>query len=181
MPLFYVDIEKRLNSEFWSNRYIIRSPSFAEAIEAGEDFVNIERVFHAQQVTFNRVRTSTAVSDDETYHIATLGVNGLRDPGTSLLPLFNTLRVDFTALSGRPSRKFYRGVLSEGDINGDAIVTDFDMTARWGNQLALPEGPAGIVDPQDTLLVAVVQHPFVQMRQLRRGTRRRANGGGIFQ
>ena len=181
MPQYYVDIEKRLGSEFWSNRYILEATTFDNAKSAGTQLANLERTWHADSVAFTRVRVSTVDPADEQYAITTLNTFGQRNSGTALLPLFNTLRIDFNALTGRPSRKYYRGVLGEGDINGDAIVTDFTSVATdLAGNFADFDSP-GIVDPQGTSLVSATVHPFVQMRQLRRSRRKRANGGGIFQ
>lgn len=181
MPLYTVDVEKRVGSEFWSNRYIVEAATLAAAQTVGSDIVSIERSFHINNVLFTRYRVSTLASNDDSYVIVPVGLFGLRVVSTSGLPLFNTLRMDFPAPSGRPSRKFYRGVLSEGDINGDAITESFtdaasDIAALFGSS-----GIEGIVGPQNEYFVTAVVHPFVQMRQLRRSRRRRTNGGGIFQ
>lgn len=181
MPLYQADIEKRISSEFWSNRYIINAPDFAQATEIADNLVFHERALHTTAVSFTRFRVSTTAIDDGIYTIVPINAAGLRTTGTALLPLFNTLRFDLSAAVGRPSRKFYRGVLSEGDIAGDAIVVDFTSfaTTLAGN-LGTEIGP-GVVDPQGTVLLSVTVHPFVQMRQLRRSRRRRTNGDGIFQ
>lgn len=181
MPLYTVDIEKRVGSEFWSNRYIVQATTLAAAQVVADDITGIERSFHINNVLFTRYRVSTLASNDDSYVIVPVGLLGQRVVGSSGLPLFNTLRMDFPAPSGRPSRKFYRGVLSEGDINGDAITESFVDAASDISGLLGNEGIDGIVDPQNQYLGSAVVHPFVQMRQLRRSRRRRTNGGGIFQ
>lgn len=182
MALFQIDTEKRLGSEFWTNRYIVRAENLAATFSVAAAIVAIERQFHASAVTFTRYRTASTAVGDGIFSIQPVNQNGQRDPLTTLLPLFNTLRIDMSATTGRPSRKFYRGVLTEADINGDAVTQDFMVdVGELANLFPVDPGDAGIVDPQDQLLTAVTQYPFVQMRQLRRSRRKRANGGGIFQ
>lgn len=179
MPLFQLDIEKRLGSEFWTNRYFLNADTFENAVTIGGDVTNMEQGFHATQVTFTRYRLSDPNS--EQYVIVPVNETGTAEPSGSLLPLFNTWRVDLPAVTGRPSRKYYRGVLSEGNINGDALDADFGpYVVTIGLQLSTGPTVNGIVDPQGQILTGATSYPFVQMRQLRR-SRRRRTGGGIFQ
>lgn len=183
MPLFDVDIEKRLNSEFWTNRYIVNADSLGTAIGIAQIIVSAEQEFHGTPVTFTRYRVASTVVGDGVYTVQPIGQQGARALPGQLLPLFNTLRMDFNAVSGRPSRKYYRGVLTEDDINGDTVNTG-NFVGGAGSITALfttVEEPQGIVDPQGERLVATVVWPFVQMRQLRRSKRRRNSGTGIFQ
>lgn len=181
MPLYQADIEKRLGSEFWTNRYIINAPDFASANEIADNLTAAERTIHATSVTLTRYRLSTTAINDGIYTIVPLNVSGLRAPPGSLLPLFNTLRVDLQAAVGRPSRKFYRGVLAESDIAGDAMQADFSAFVNLIEVELATEIRPGVVDPQGTVLLNATVYDFVQMRQLRRSRRRRTNGGGIFQ
>lgn len=183
MAQFQVDIEKRLGSEFWSNVYHVWATDLAGAQFMGNAIVAAERTFHASTVTFTRFRASSIAVGDGIYTITPVGLTGQRNPGAALLPLFNTLRFDFNAATGRPSRKYYRGVLTENDIEGDAVNTAAFVAGS--NEIAdlFQTDPmtAGIIDPQQEIFTGLVVWPFVQMRQLRRSRRRRENGGGIFQ
>lgn len=183
MARWQIDIEKRLGSEFWSNRYFVEDNGAAQTsvLDAADNLTEVERQFHASIVTFTRSRISTVVPGDGVYTIVPINLPGVRGT-TNVLPLFNTLRVDLQASVGRPSRKYYRGVLGESDIAGDAVDTapfitlvDFQLTNAINN----PEVP--LVDVGGGALTGVTIFPFVQMRQLRRSRRRRNNGGGIFQ
>lgn len=183
MPIFQVDIEKRLGSEFWTNRYIVEAPNIGEASQFGLNIVAVERTIHSTAVQFTKMRTSTTAVGDGIYNIAPLAGTGNRSVvGTQLLPLFNTLRVDISANTGRPSRKYYRGVLTENDISGDAVTESFTSFADALENLvgATPPAPR-VVDPDGETLSTITVMPNVQMRQLRRSRRRRTNGGGIFQ
>ena len=181
MPLFQVDIEKRLGSEFWTNVYLLNADVLGTAVTFGGSVATAERGFHSDLVSFTRYRVSSVAQGDGIYSIVPIGQNGQRS-GVGVLPLFNTLRMDMTAQTGRPSRKFYRGVLGEGDINGEAV--DTTPFVQGANDIAAlfasTEDPFGLVDPQSQLFTGIVIHRFVQMRQLRRSTRRREQGGGIF-
>lgn len=175
MAIWNVDVQKRLGSEFWTNRYIVRGTNIASAIITANAISEVERIAHSNLVTFVNHRVSDAGVSEE-YAITPLNVAGLRGE-TNLLPLFNTLRVDIAAATGRPSRKFYRGVLGEVDINGEAVLgnTAFtDLVNGLVNLFSEIEGEDGLIDPQGTLFTGATLHPFVQMRQLRRGTRRRS-------
>lgn len=177
MPVFSLDIEKRLGTEFWTNRYILEATDIAQAVALGLNITGAEQTFHGTPVTFTRYRVSNLGEGNEQYTIVPLNLQGVRAV-SQLLPLFNTLRMDFPAPTGRPSRKFYRGVLDETDINGSAVGTDFSSAANAiSAQLKASSEFPGIIDPQGAILGDAVVYPFVQMRQLRRSRRRRLLGG----
>ena len=182
MARFQLDIEKRLGSEFWTNVYQLEATDLANAQVIGGLVTSAERIFHATVVNFTRYRVSSVAMNDGIYTIVSVGLTGQRT-ANSVLPLFNTLRMDFTAQTGRPSRKYYRGVLDEADIAGDAVNTAPFLAGSLElfDLFHTGEGAGGIVDPQGQLLTAITIWPFVQMRQLRRSRRKRTNGGGIFQ
>lgn len=182
MPLFQVDIEKRLASEYWTNRWIVNAGDLSASLAYAGLLVTAERELHSDLVTFTRYRASSLTPGDGVYTVQPIGLNGMRNV-TQVLPLFNTLRMDFNAVTGRPSRKYFRACLGESEINGEVVDTSFFVGGAGSitNLFATVEDPDGVVDPQGQRLTATVIWPFVQMRQLRRSRRRRANGGGIFQ
>lgn len=176
MPVYTIDIQKRIGSEFWTNRYIGTYAAMVNAVAAAQSIVASERTIHSTLVSFVNFRVSNAGISEE-YTIVPVNLAGQRGE-TNLLPLFNTLRYDLAAEVGRPSRKFYRGVLGEVDISGDAITVNSAFTDHGLFLLASsvePETPVGLHDPQGDMFVDVTVHPFVQMRQLRRGKRKRQN------
>lgn len=179
MSLFQIDIEKSLGSEFWSNRWLVDVDGLPNAIVVGAFIVEGERAFHSVGVNFTRYRAASTAVGDGIFAITPIGETGERATGGALLPLFNTLRADLPAVSGRPSRKYWRGVLTEGDINGALVETDFSAFMDYFLGALAPEATNQIVDPQGQTLTDIVLHPYVQMRQLRRG-RRRSQGLGIF-
>lgn len=172
MTMFKVDIEKVLGGEYWTNRYLVNAASLEDAAVTAAGLVDAERPLHLPSVLFTKRRVSDMAPDTSEFIVTPLNLNGTRT-GTSgeVLALFNTLRVDFPAGFGRPSRKYFRGCLTEADINGANIA---------GSSLSYMQGKVNLfavlplVDPQGALLGLGVAKSALQMRQIRRGTRRRA-------
>lgn len=171
MPLFKVDIEKQLGTEFWTNVYYVDAASLTAAHAVGAEIVVAERGIHHVSVVFTKYRTSDTVPGTDQYITEPLNVTGARGPSTPLLPLFNVVRADLGVGIGRPSRKYLRGVLMEEDItfnNIDATpLALFDTD--YANDLELIEE---LVDVDGQPIINVTINPQVGMRQLRRGSRR---------
>ncbi len=177
--LWVVDIEKMLQGEYWTNRYIVAAADLAAASVVGGTIMGLERGIHQPAVLFTRYRTSDGQPLTDVYQVSQVNSFGLAgETFTSLLPLFNVLRVDFTtAGGGRPSRKYLRGVLTEGDINFNAIAQnriDF-YAAEYVNPLAALNA---FVDVDNQQINAGSVYPFVGMRQLRRASKSKAPAAG---
>jgi hypothetical protein len=168
--MFKVDIQKRLSDEFWTNRYFIRRDTLSEAVTSANFIVEAERIFHATTVLFDRVRVSDMVPGTDEYVTSVLNSAGFQNDDGELLPLFNVLRMDLSATSGRPSRKYYRGVLRETHITFNDVSNGIRNTAEdaIADLLAIP-----LVDIDDQDLVGATSFSKVGMRQLRRGSKRR--------
>lgn len=172
MALFTLDIEKQLDAEFWTNRYIISAPDLQTATLVSATVLDLERLVHLVAVTFTKYRVADILPGTDLFNIVPINQPGQRGSVTTLLPLFNTIRVDFGVEQGRPSRKYLRGTLTENDIEFNTVSTvlrDFVL-----NTYALPLVAQGFyvdVDGQDITSASVFTD--VQMRQLRRGSRRR--------
>lgn len=172
MPVFKVDVEKTTNNEYWTNRYFVMADNLTAARDLGGAISVAEQAFHASAVKFTRFRVSDLEPDSDVYVTVPVNASGLQADDTSLLPLFNVLRVDFGPPVGRPSRKFYRGVLRETHINGDAVsglIIDLAVNALT------PLLSQGLVDIDGQIITSVRAALMVGMRQLRRGSKRRAN------
>lgn len=170
MPLFQIDIEKRLGTEFWTNVYLIDAIDLVVASSQALELVDVERAFHLNVVEFTKARASVPGQETDLFNTVPLGQLGLRGAGSDLLPLFCTMRVDFQVFGRRPLRKFYRGVLTEFDVAGSQISNP-DLISAVSSAFAPTEG----VIVNDSLQPAgppIVVIP-VQMRQLRRGKRKR--------
>lgn len=171
-PYWQIDIQKRLGTEFWTNVYHVARSDQASAAAAAEFWVGIERSIHSVDVLFTSFRLSPFPGPSEGT-IYPVGLAGTR-PTADSLPLFNVLRVDFPAPTGRPSRKYYRLPIREGDqANGQftsAAMTDF--ITQFDATFEDPDS-AGLIDIDGQLLVSATPMQTVGMRQLRRGSKRR--------
>lgn len=171
MPIFKVDIEKSLEGEYWTNRYLVLADDLATAVIHAQDIKSVERNIHATEVLFTKYRVSDTSVGTDVYVTFPVNDNGLSSHSSPLLPLFNVLRVDMVVPVGRPSRKYYRGILSEGSSTFNTI----DSGSLGGYNTALLDLlDLPICDPQGSLITGYIAWPSVGMRQLRRGTRRRA-------
>lgn len=187
MPL-KVEIFKSYQGERWENVYLVRGPGDPPSETPFPDvafvIANAEREIHLPSVTFEYARVSTVAEGDNSFVTVPIGFNGLRpgsDAGTPL-PLWNTLRVDLLVEIGRPSRKFFRGVLGEADIDYMSVAEGIRTNAQVMMNAMITELTATanvtLVDPQGQEIYASQPYNRVQMRQLTRGRRRRAVGGG---
>lgn len=178
-----VEVFKEFGGRTWENVYLVGPDSFGEDTldpEVATVIANSERVFHAAVVQFTYARVSTLVQGDNNYITVPLGFAGQRsvDGAGAMLPLFNTLRVDIQSTAGRPSRKFFRGVLTELDITYTSVNENALAEAQAGVNAIITELATDtsyrLRDPQGQALVAAIAYPRVQMRQLNRGRRRAA-------
>jgi hypothetical protein len=172
MPLYQLDIEKAFGSEFWTNRYILNAASLSAAVASIGGVINAERNITDQNVSFTRCRVADLDPNTDQYTIVPLNQVGARANLTNLLPLFNVLRVDFGVAEGRPSRKYLRGVLVEGDIDFTTISTSA-LTFFDTNYVDLLVPFDSYVDVDGEPIISGSVYPQVAMRQLRRGSRRR--------
>lgn len=160
------------SGEFWTNVYGLKATTMADAISAANLIVTNEKGFHCSVVTFTKFRVDDGVPDTDMYHTQALSGIGERLAGTDVMPLFVALRVDINTVGGgRPSRKYYRGCLLEGDVNG-MTVTNAAFLSGVSAQLT---GIAGDIlqDPDGQFYGSAVAMQRVGMRQLRRGTKKK--------
>lgn len=172
MAIWQIDIQKSFGTEFWTNVYHGEVADQDEAVAFANALVDLEKHIHCVGVIFvnYRVRPYPGPAEGTTY---ALTGEGLVTAG-AWVPLFNVLRVDFPAPTGRPSRKYYRLPLVEGDIENDALSTakvGALQTVFDNFFLGSPSAPACDVDGQHLNRGVVFRQ--IGMRQLRRGSRRR--------
>ncbi len=171
-PYWQIDVQKLLGTEYWTNVYHVAASSQATAMLYAEAIVDLERQSALSSVQFvrNRVAPFPGPSEGTIIPIGLVGVVA----GDGWLPLFNVVRVDFPAPTGRPSRKYYRLPLAESaQTNG---VLDQNVRAiiqgRFDAYFASPNS-SGLIDIDGQLLVSARVMSNVGMRQLRRGSKRR--------
>lgn len=171
MPLFKIDIQKFCLGEYWTNRWLVVAEDLADAQDVANDLVTQERFIHSGIIRFDRVRVSDAVQDTDVYVTIPLNVYGNYPLTGENLPLFNVLRADFNVAVGRPCRKYWRIGLSENYVAGSQIAASVIGDAN--NVIAAIAALGRVVDPQGNVVTGGSAFPGVQMRQLRRGSRRR--------
>jgi len=175
MVLFQVDIQKQQGTEYWTNRYIIDETDLTAAATKADLIPGFEQLFHTTNVTLESYRVRPLAPGGDMYIIVPLGANGLYAGGdlSSQLPLFNCVRVDLAVTFGRPSRKYYRSGLTEAMVVGSSL----DATYRTVVIDAMDDMRAALapsfVDVDNQAIVNSQVYVPVQMRQLRRGSRRR--------
>lgn len=176
--LWIIDSEKLLQGEYWTNRYIVAAPSLAEASAMGNAIVGIERAITHTSVLFTKYRASDGQPDTDIYQVYNVNDFGARVVSGEMLALFNVARFDFNvAGGGRPSRKYMRGCLVESDVNFNAlaVATITNFNADFATPMA---ALAGYVDIDGQEISDGQVYPFLAMRQLRRGSKRKAPASG---
>lgn len=175
MPLYSLDIEKFLGGEYWTNRYVLTAATLAEANGAAAGIYEAERAVHLSLVLFTKYRVSDFNPSTDHYFITQVNANGQGGSAneTQVAPLFNVVRVDFTtALGGRPSRKYLRLPIVNGNLIGNRLAPALiaQVTTDYlSGILATPE----YVDVDGQSFTQANVYPFVGMRQLRRGSKRK--------
>lgn len=172
LPGCRLTIEKMYQGEYWTNVYYLAGDIGASGSDAA-DIIAAEQAIHMNTVLFTKARLDDNTEDTDVFATITINEFGARDPsGVQMLPLFNVLRVDFSAGGGRPSRKYLRGCLVETFVNFNTIesaqVTFFDT-----NYADVVSAVASYVDVDGDPISAGTVYPFVGMRQLRRGSKKK--------
>jgi hypothetical protein len=172
--LWYCTIEKVMAGEYWTNRYVVSANTLQTAHGIGYQIFSLEQKIHASTVVFTKLRTSDDVPLTDNYQIQSLNYPGdLPATQPVVLPLFNCLRVDFTAMGGgRPSRKYLRGCLLEADIEHDKVLAA-RLTHAQTNFVNPMVALAGFVDVDAQTFLVGTAMAQVAMRQLRRGSKKK--------
>lgn len=172
--LWVVDTEKLYQGEYWTNRYIVAAADLMAAHSIGNAIVGLERTITHVNCLFTKYRTSDGVPETDVYAIQNINLFGQRNPNGEMLALFNVARFDFNvAGGGRPSRKYMRGVLTEDVVQFNTITSA--AITELNNGYATPLAAlAGFVDVDGQEITQGALYPFVAMRQLRRGSKRKA-------
>src|SRR5215212_6017771 len=127
MPIYQIDVQKNLGTEYWTNVYHVTMTSFDDAVDAVPLIVNGERGIHYTNITFDKARVSVYPVTGGVFTILPLAFAGELS-GVADLALFNVARVEFQVPIGRPGIKMYRGALNEGDIEGVGKITSATQT-----------------------------------------------------
>lgn len=174
-PVGQFDIEHSFAGNTWTNRYLTASlPADPDSVTLMDALVAAHRPILSSLALVTRVRHSSLADNDDDYIIKQYNLAGTYViAGNSQLPLWCTARVDFNTTAGRPSRKYLRGAVAEVDID-NGVFTGVMIATRMPNYIAAILLLDAIVDPQGDTFLSGTLAPALQMRQLRRGTRRQA-------
>lgn len=176
MPANYRIITEKFlpaQNEYWSNVYWTDAVSIPDAVVVANAIVEVEKQMHLPQVLITKHRVDDGQPLTDVFKTTPVNLVGLNGGAGDMLPLFNVARFDFEVVVGRPSRKYYRGVLAESwsDAYGQLNATAMSSLTSWAQSIAAISGYVD-VDGQD--IVSGVAWPRVGMRQLRRGSKKRA-------
>lgn len=168
-----VDIQKVRSAMYWTNRYLLDvddpgDVSLAMVTEIAER----EQNFHASTVTIISARVSDMVEGTDNFYIYPLNLVGSQSDGGEPVAGFITLRVDFGVGPGRPCRKYYRTYVGEDKTTGGSWAATHVAAVQtvMTNMIALIPT---LCDPQGNHWVNAAVKSNLQMRQLRRGTRKK--------
>lgn len=167
-----ITIEKVFNGVYFVNRYLVSRGTPGAAVADVAPIVNMEKQFFGTGVSFTKARVSDGIPGTDSYIIVPLSGSGGVSSGSTQTPLFNTVRVDLGVNAGRPSRKYYRVSVASGQAEGQNWSTGYQETVQvnWNAMIA---SDVPLCDPDGQLIInAAVLRP-VQMRQVRRGSRKK--------
>lgn len=161
--------------EYWVNRYFT-----TDAVDAAGDtldaLVAAHVAVHLASVLITKARIDDNVEGTDNFDTVSYNTAGTRSLGSDvqvMLPLFNVARVDFDVSGGgRPSRKYLRGTLIEGEVGFTGLASGLVAALNTYADAVVAIGT--ICDPQGNLFVDGVVWPYVQMRQLRRGSKKKS-------
>jgi len=169
-----VDIQKTRGGLYWTNRYLLDVADPADVSDAMlQAIADAEGNWHATTVNFVSARVSDMVPNTDNFRIYPLAQAGAQNDGGNAIPGFVTLRCDMGVGPGRPLRKYYRTYAAQALITNGVYSSTFlsgDTTVMEDLLEAIPS----ICDPQGNRATSVAFKQQVQMRQLRRGSRKQA-------
>lgn len=174
MPIFRAQIEKfhQYTSEYWVNRYFINAATIEDAAVSMNGIRDAERQLYTSFITVTKGHVDDMQPNTDVYLTPTWNMAGTRPaPTGQMFPLFVVARVDLTVAGyGRPSRKYLRGVLWEGDADINLLEANMlTMLGQYGTNIAA----AGACDPQGQDIISGAGFPAPAMRQLRRGSKKK--------
>lgn len=171
--VYNIDVQKRLGTEYWTNRYHCVALTLEEALQIGLELSAKEAVVTVSEVSFVSVRASTPQPNDGVYLVEQTNYSGGVVTPTHALPLFVVVRVTFTKGPGAPDVKYYKGM-----ANPDALADAFNYKQATVNALQIDLAAAllateGLSSQAGLPYTNIKVDQRVGMRQLRRGSKKR--------
>jgi hypothetical protein len=159
------------SGEYWTNVYHVVADNPVAGLTVCDAIVTAEAAFHKNTVTITKARVDDMVVNTDVYATKVYNTPGALAPGADLLPLFNTVRIDWgNVAGGRPSRKYYRGALDDNDANFTALGAG--IQSRMAAFIIAMIGTT-FCDEHGHDINSGALFPQVQMRQLRRGSKKK--------
>lgn len=174
LPLWRIEIVKQLQSEQWSNDYLTDDATMDDAQDLAQILLTWERNLHMSVVTFVYMRVSSYVPGDRTFRHINVNAQGLAVPG-DYIPLFNTMRVDFSTSDSDPGRKYYRVPVGEATQTNGTFTTDIvtQVDIQILNFLVTTNALEHLVTPKGNRITGATVYPRVQIRQLHRRNKKK--------
>jgi hypothetical protein len=178
MPDFYAQTYKTHVAGKWSNVYRFSADNLAVAVSEVLPILEpFERSLLHPQVSLKAIRFSTVTAHDDVFEIIPLNEAGTSSDAGDLIPFFNCVRVDISVIGGgRPSRKYYKGLLTETLITGMNInsgTVDFVSDAVNDFIAAMNDAGHAVKDNDGQAWDVASAFTAIQMRQMHRKRRRR--------
>lgn len=180
MPLYKATIVKTYtpSGEEWSNVYTISETSIENAMAAATTCKAAEQTVSYNTVNFKTISVREAVPHGQSRKV-TINDPGLLSP-TGLggpLPLFNTVRVVFGNLNGKPEQKYLRLAANEANLTlgvWDGEFVSYVQTNYADELFGLPQyvGPSGEAHNSANVMVAVQNRQLGWHRRTRPGFKR---------
>lgn len=171
---YRVEIHKSLQGETWANSYLIGAIDMDDAVATATAIVEFERRMHWDLIYFNYMLVSTILEDDRIFRHIAINLSGYTPSSPNTwLPLYNTVRVDFSTTDSDPCRKYFRTPVME-PIQSNGLLEPANITAFNGIISTYFFGTVAgdnLWSPKGNLVVAGSVYPYVQMRQLHRRRR----------
>jgi hypothetical protein len=173
MAAFRVLVEKSQFGEFWSNRYFVEAATLAAAADKAEEIANIENNVYPPHTIVSKVRVDDLNPQTDNFITRQLDLAGGRAATSPDMPLFVCWRVDLAvSAGGRPDRKFLKGVQhSDSSGGGITAASRAFVDAQYVQPLL---ALAGLISGGGGTYTGGTVLERAGMRQLRRGSRRRA-------
>lgn len=177
MAVFQIDIEKTMVlstgiTYYWTNVYHVVAADQAAAVSIANSVVVIEKSVHSTAQTFTKCRVRQNLPLAMSGSIIVLTGTGARANPADVMPPFNCVRVDFGKAIGRPCRKYLRINVGETE-QANGLLAPGTITAINSGYRDPLVALGTICDPDGDLIINGVVLQPVQMRQLRRGSKRK--------
>jgi hypothetical protein len=172
MAVFQVDIQTDFYQEFITNRYFVQATNIAAAAGEGQLLAALHAKLLPPSVKIDTIRASTLAVGDELFYTVPVNIPGTRAATSQTMPPFCRYRIDFSIGYRRPLRK-YLIIPFEEDSEGSSFTSA--AVARVNADYINPLLNLGTVVSREGLAVlGATLNSIIGMRQLRRGSKRRA-------